>query len=305
MNQEKHPLVSIITLNYNQTELTCDLLKSLREISYSNIEIIVVDNASKDNPEKVIKQRFPEVLFIGNHENSGFAGGNNVGIREAKGKYVLLLNNDTEVAPDFLEPMVECMEQNPEIGACSPKIRFFETKIHLQYAGSTAVNPWRVASYAIGYGEEDKGQYDQLGGLTHLAHGAAMMVSREAMDKAGLMEDSFFLYYEELDWCEHIKKAGFVIHFVPQSLVLHKESMSVGKNSHLQLYYKTRNRIFFARRNIRGVQLLLAIIYLVMLVAPVRLGKFLLQRNLKSFKVYLKAVCWNSALLKRYSLFRK
>ena len=305
MTQENLPLVSIITLNYNQTELTCDLLQSLRAISYPNIEIIVVDNASKDNPAEMIQKRFPEVLFMSNDENLGFAGGNNVGIRDAKGKYVLLLNNDTEVASDFLEPLVACMEQDSKIGACSPKIRFFKTKIHIQYAGSTAFDPLRVASYAIGNQEEDKGQYDQSGGLTNLAHGAAMMVSRKAIEKAGLMEESFFLYYEELDWCEHIKRAGFVIHFVPQSLVLHKESMSVGKNSPLQLYYKTRNRVLFARRNLRGGQLLLAMAYLVMLVAPVRLLKFLLQRNFKNFKIYLKAICWHSSFLKRYSLFHK
>lgn len=305
MDQEKYPLVSIVTLNYNQAEVTCDLLKSLREISYPNIEILVVDNASKDQPEQLITSRYPEVTFISNDENLGFAGGNNVAIAQAKGKYVLLLNNDTEVAPDFLEPMVACMEQDPKIGVCSPKIRFYETKVHIQYAGSTAIDPMRVASYAVGYGEEDKGQYDQAGGQTHLAHGAAMMVSQEAIAKAGLMEPSFFLYYEELDWCEHIKKAGFVIHFVPQSLVLHKESMSVGKNSPLQLYYKTRNRIFFARRNLRGVQLLMAMAYLVCLVAPVRLAKLLLKGNFKNFKIYLKAVCWNSILFKRFSSFRK
>lgn len=305
MSKEEHPLVSIITLNYNQATLTCDLLRSLQVISYPNIEVIVVDNASKENPARVVLECFPKAQFIRSDENLGFAGGNNIGIKEAKGKYVLLLNNDTEVAPDFLEPLVNCMEQDAKIGVCSPKIRFFQTKVHIQYAGSTAINPLRVASYAIGSKEEDKGQYDQAGGFTHLAHGAAMMVSREAMNKAGLMEESFFLYYEELDWCEHIKRAGFEIHFVPQSLVLHKESMSVGKNSHLQLYYKTRNRVLFARRNLKGTKLLLALTYLLMLVAPVRLGKFLLKGNFKSFKVYLKAICWHSVLFKSYSTFKR
>ena len=304
MDKQSLPLVSIITLNYNQAKVTADLLASLRHITYSPVEIIVVDNASPDNPEKMITEQYPEVQFIRTDQNLGFAGGNNVGIEMAKGKYVLLLNNDTEVAPDFLEPLVECMEQDSQIGACSPKIRFFQTKNHIQYAGSTPIDSVRVASYAIGYGEEDKGQHDQSGGPTHLAHGAAMMVSSKAIEKAGLMEASFFLYYEELDWCEHIKKAGFSIHFVPQSLVLHKESMSVGKNSPLQLYYKTRNRIFFARRNLKGSQRWIALLYLIGLVAPVRLLKLLLKGNFKNFKIYLKAVSWHSVLFKRYSLFK-
>lgn len=305
MNTTKHPLVSIITLNYNQVALTCQLLESLRSITYPNVEIIVVDNASVDNPTDTIQECFPEVQLICNKENLGFAGGNNVGIKAAKGEYILMLNNDTEVMSDFLEPLVSTMEQNPNIGVCSPKIRFYYTKNYLQYAGSTAVNPYRVASYAIGYQEADKGQFDSSGGRTHLAHGAAMLVSGKAIEFAGLMEEEFFLYYEELDWCERIKRAGFEIHFVPQSLVFHKESMTVGKHSPLQLYYKTRNRLLFARRNFRYFKLFIALAYLLVLVAPVRLGKFLMARNFKSFRVYLKAISWHCIWLQPFSNFHR
>ena len=305
MNTAQYPLISIITLNYNQVELTCQLLDSLRDITYPNVEIIVVDNASAINPKDTIQEYFPEVKLICNEKNLGFAGGNNVGIKTAKGKYILMLNNDTEVAPDFLEPLVATMEQNPKIGVCSPKIQFYYTKNRLQYAGSTAVNPYRVASYAIGYQQPDQGQFDHQGGRTHLAHGAAMLVASSAIELAGLMEESFFLYYEELDWCEQIKRAGFEIHFVPQSLVLHKESMTVGKQSALQLYYKTRNRVLFARRNFRHIKLFIALMYLLFLVAPVRLGKFLIARNFQSFRVYLKAIGWHCIWLQPFSNFQK
>src|SRR5690606_29489994 len=110
------PLVSIITINYNQEIVTCELLQSLRNINYKNIEVIVVDNASKINPSKLISEKFPETKVIVSDVNLGFAGGNNLGIRQAKGKYILLLNNDTEVEPGFLQPLVSLMENNEMVG---------------------------------------------------------------------------------------------------------------------------------------------------------------------------------------------
>src|SRR5688572_26442584 len=115
------PLVSVITINYNQLQLTLDLLKSLRNITYPAIEIIVVDNASVQNPLPTISAEYPEVKVIVSEKNLGFAGGNNLGIEAAAGKYLLFLNNDTEVDPGFLEPLVTLFETDPKAGAASSK----------------------------------------------------------------------------------------------------------------------------------------------------------------------------------------
>ena len=132
-----YPLVSIITINFDHSEVTCQLLSSLRKITYPRVEIIVVDNASPNDDPSVIKMNFPEITFIQSPVNLGFAGGNNLGIRNSKGKYIMLLNNDTEVEPGFLEPLVKRLESNTQIGAVSPQIAFFHQPDLFQFAGSS------------------------------------------------------------------------------------------------------------------------------------------------------------------------
>jgi GT2 family glycosyltransferase len=116
MKSVSYPLVSVVTINFNQTAVTRDLLVSLRNISYPAIEIIVVDNGSRDTSVQSLKQEFPEINLIITGKNLGFAGGNNVGIKDAKGEYILLVNNDVEVTPGFLEPLVETLQQQPGAG---------------------------------------------------------------------------------------------------------------------------------------------------------------------------------------------
>jgi len=147
-----HPLVSIITINYDQSRITCELLNSLKGITYPEVEIIVVDNASPTDDPGIIKDSFPEIVFIPSEKNLGFAGGNNLGIRVAKGKYILLLNNDTEVDPGFIEPLVAKLESDPLIGAVSPKIRFHHTPDTIQFAGYSPLTLIRSVAMAGGTG---------------------------------------------------------------------------------------------------------------------------------------------------------
>jgi hypothetical protein len=137
MNQS--PLVSIITVNYNGAIYTEAFLLSLREITYKNIEIFVVDNASPQ-PITYLKPKFPEAIFIESIENLGFAGGNNLAMQVAQGKYFFLLNNDTELEPGFLEPIVALMESNNNIGIASSKLVYFSQPDTLQFAGSLGIN---------------------------------------------------------------------------------------------------------------------------------------------------------------------
>jgi GT2 family glycosyltransferase len=289
--QQHYPLVSIITVNYNQTEVTCALLSSLQNISYPNVEVLVIDNASADDPQ-IIRQRFPNVNLVLNPINYGFAAGNNFGLMRAKGEYVLLLNNDTEVAKGFLEPLVNKLNNDSSIGAVSPKIRYFRDPNVIQYAGYTPMNYITMRNFAIGHRETDNGQYDE-DKETYYAHGAAMLVPMKVVKEVGLMSYIFFLYYEEADWCERIKRAGYKIFYVHNSLVLHKESISTGKLSDLKIYYLNRNRLVFMRRNVEGRNFYLGLFYQLLFAVPKNAFTWLLKGRIRLFLAYYKAVIWN------------
>ena len=287
-----HPLVTIITINFNQLQLTCELLDSLRKVTYPAVEVIVVDNHSKEDPTPLIGERYPEVKLIASDENLGFAGGNNLGIQAARGEYLLFLNNDTEVHPGFLEPLVALFESNPEAGAASSKILYYNSGEMIQYAGSSSIDPFTGRSKRIGYMERDNGQHNRLR-ETELVHGAAMMVPRRVIAKVGNMPEFFFLYYEEVDWCESIKKAGYRIFFVPESKVYHKESMSIGKGSTLKTYYMTRNRVLYMRRNTSGLKKLAWILFFLIVSLPKNALMYTLRRDIDHARAFWKGLLWN------------
>ena len=287
-------LVSIVTVNFNQPLVTEELLKSLHEVNtYSNIEVIVVDNGSKVDPVPAWKLKYPDVIFVRSDVNKGFAGGNNIGIKYAKGDYFFLINNDTEVTPRLIEQLVDSMSANANIGLISPKIHYFDKPGLLQYAGYTKMNYNLARNHCVGQFEEDKGQYDLLSGETGYAHGAAMMISKEAADKAGLMAENYFLYYEELDWCERIKKVGYQIHTNLTALIYHKESISVGKRSALKEYFMTRNRILFIRKNAPPLSFFIFSAYFLIGVVPRNTLQYLIHREFNFIPVFYKAIIWH------------
>ncbi|MCG9879575.1 MAG: glycosyltransferase family 2 protein [Bacteroidia bacterium] len=293
------PLVSIITVNYNGLVFTRDFLNSLRAISYPNIEVFVVDNASTESITP-LKTEFPEVIFIESKENLGFAGGNNLAIQQAKGSYYFLLNNDTEVEPGFLEPLVGLMESNKKIGLCSSKLVYYAEPSLLQFAGSKGINPYSGRGFAIGHKEKDSEAFSRSY-KTELAHGAAMLISRAVVEKIGLMAELFFLYYEETDFCERVKRAGFEIWYCGASKVYHKESMSVGKDSPMKIYYLTRNRVIFTRRNTSGIQKIFALLFFYLIAFPKGVLKFILQGEYKLLQSFVKGACWNLTHFNIYS----
>jgi len=270
-----YPLVSIISVNYNTDVATAEMLRSLQQVTYPYLEIIVVDNASAVDAG-YLADEFPQIKFIQNPKNLGFAGGNNRGIEAAKGDIILLLNNDTEVAPSFIEPIVTLFNEHSEVGIVCPKILYYQSKDIIQYAGGTAINPLTARGKFIGTGEKDAGQYDEPH-QTQLAHGAAMAIRKRVFDKIGLLPEDYFLYYEELDFSEHAQRAGFTIWYQANSVVWHKESMSVGKASVIKVYYQNRNRLLFIRRNIFGLKGLVSRLFFVMVSVPVGLLKYALR----------------------------
>src|SRR5688572_14037729 len=136
-----NPLVSIIILNFNQLKVTLEFIESTKKLTYKNYEIILVDNASKENPSDIINSQYPHVKLIVNDVNLGFTGGNNVGIKVAKGDYIFVVNNDTEVTEDLLERLLEPFYNDSTIGVTSPKIRYFHHQTIIQYAGFTEITP--------------------------------------------------------------------------------------------------------------------------------------------------------------------
>jgi len=291
-----YPLVSIITINFNQSEVTCAFIESLNKITYPNFEVIVVDNNSTEDNPAIIKQRYPNIIFIQNPINYGFAAGNNFGLMRAKGDYIMLLNNDIEVPPDFMEPLVEKLESNSKIGAVSPKIKFYYQPDTIQYAGFTPINNITMRNTAIGYRQKDTGQFE-IDRETAYAHGAAMMVPMHIVKEVGLMSYIFFLYYEEADWCARIAKAGYSMYYVHNSFVLHKESVSTGKLSSLKIYYLNRNRIVFMRRNIIGREFYLGLLYQFFVAIPKNAFKFLIVGKISLFLAYYRAIGWHLANL--------
>jgi len=279
--------ISIITINYNGLNDTCALIESIP--FNDKMEVIVVDNASANDEVSTINQRFPYVKTIKSDKNLGFAGGNNLGIKAARGKYLYIVNNDT-IFKDFnVQVLINRLESSKTIGIVCPKICFVWANNPIQFAGYTPLSRITVRNQAIGFGEEDHGQYEKAH-PTPYAHGAAMLIKREAIEKVGLMPECYFLYYEELDWSMMFTRAGYEIWYEPASAIYHKESQSTGQNSPLRTYYITRNRLLLVKRNWSGLTKYLSYIYLIAIVGTRDFFKYALLGKVRLANAVLKGI---------------
>lgn len=287
------PLTSIITVNFHQTAVTIALLESVgKSYRAADVEVILVDNGADQDQADLFKPYFENLQYIRSPENLGFAGGNNLGIKQAKGDYILLLNNDTEIPGGCLETMQAELDANKKIGLLSPLLLYFDQKDLVQYAGFTPLNYITGRNAIIGKFERDMGQFNQSYS-TGFCHGAAVMCRRADLSKAGLMEENYFLYYEELDWCEKFKRIGQEIWFTGKTRVYHKESVSVGKESPLKVYFNTRNRMLFIRKNTGWTTTILFSIYYTLIACPKAVIGYLLQGQANLAKAVLKGLWWN------------
>ena len=287
------PLISIITLNYNQVGVTCEFLESTKKLNYQNFEIIVVDNASKEDPTpKILNGNYPKVKVLRSETNLGFTGGNNLGIRASKGSYIFIVNNDTEVTPDLLDKLLEPFAFDESVGVVSPKIKFFDDQSLVQYAGFTQMNMLTCQNAAVGNKQVDHGQFDFMA-TTYGAHGAAMLVKREVIEKVGMFAEKFFLYYEEIDWSTRIIRGGYKIIYQGYATIYHKESISIGKNNAMKVYYLTRNRIYYMRRNARKAQLVAFFAFFTFLTIPKTTLLFLFKKQFEHLRFFFKGIAWN------------
>jgi GT2 family glycosyltransferase len=283
-------VVSIIVVNYNQSRVTAQLLESIQKSSFKNLEVIVVNNGCTEANPMPFKEFYPWVIEINSKENLGFAGGNNLGLKYAIGDYLFFLNNDTELPFDCIGKLIETLHNDNSLAGVSPKLIYHETKNVIQYAGYNKLNTYTMQCIARGKGEIDTNQYNKTE-YTNFLHGAAMMLKRSVIDKVGLMDDRYFLYYEELDWIYRIKKQGYKIAYVANAVVYHKESISTGKNSPLKTYYLTRNRILFARKNFHFGKLVVFYLFFLVVALPKGLADNI--RSKKHMAAFLKGIFWN------------
>ena len=274
--------LSIITINYNGLKDTLALIESIP--FNDKMEVIVVDNASENNEAEQISNRFPDVKVIKSDKNLGFAGGNNLGIKASKGKFLFLVNNDTYFEDFNIQALIDRLNSDPNIGIVCPKIKFAWSPQPIQFAGYTPLSKITIRNQAIGFGEEDHGQYETAH-PTPYAHGAAMLIKRVAIDKVGLMPECYFLYYEELDWSMIFTRAGFQIWYEPKCTIFHKESQATGQNSPLRTYCITRNRLRLVKRNYQGLTKWLSYCYLIGIVG----SRDILQQLLTGRFHHLKA----------------
>lgn len=286
------PRVSIITVNFNSTAVTVDFLKSVLQFPYENMEVIVVDNASAEDPTATLHQTMPNVKVIRSSKNLGFAGGNNLGVSQANGSYLLFINNDTEITEGAIDKMVRILQTHTDAGAVSPKFHYYFHPGVIEYAGYNPMNFFTARATMQGNKQIDTGQYRTLT-QTNYAHGGGMMVPKTVIEDVGTMPDCYFLYYEELDWCEMMKRKGYKIYFDPHALIYHKESMTTGKASTLKTYYLNRNRILFIRRNATRLQQIVFIAYFTLITLPKNTLMFVVRREWQHLKSFYKAILWH------------
>ncbi|HTP67164.1 MAG TPA: glycosyltransferase family 2 protein [Geobacteraceae bacterium] len=242
--------VCIIILNWNGHRDTIECVESCLTLDYTPYEIVVVDNGSSDGSEEILKKRFPGIRLLQTGANLGYAGGNNAGIRYALAKgadYVWLLNNDAMADAKALAELVSMAGSDPLTGMVGSKILCHAQPSVLLYAGGR-IDFAMGGTEHIGYGCEDRGQFDVAGDTDYIT-GCSLLVKRRVIEEIGLMNEDYFLYFEETEWCAKAKAEGFRLVYAPASVVLHKESASTGKVKGMILYYVTRNRLYFMGKN--------------------------------------------------------
>jgi hypothetical protein len=229
-----------------------ECLESLRQITYKDYDVTVVDNGSEGDEARVLKEGFGEwVHLIENDRNYGFAEGNNIGMRQvletSNPKYILLLNNDTIVDPAFLSELVTVAESDPKIGIVGPKIYYYDEPTRIHFAGGTYLR--RIGQpFHIGQNEWDEGQYDETKETGYIT-ACALLIKKGVIEDIGLLDRDYFIYYEELDWTLKARKKGYRIVFVPKARVWHRVSRVSGLGTPFYTYFSTRNRIRFVRKN--------------------------------------------------------
>jgi GT2 family glycosyltransferase len=255
------PLVSIVVLNWNGLADTRECLHSLQAARYPAMRVIVVDNGSKHDEASQLEAEFRgfiELLRL--PENRGFAGGANAGIRHALAAgadYVLLLNNDTVVEPEFLQALVDFAVKHPDLAAACPRAHFY-SRPRVIYSTGGEVSLWRGVARQVGRGQVDHGQFDRPARRGY-ADGVCMLIPASAIERVGLLDEQYFAYWEETDWCVRAREHGLHCYYVPRARIWHRASRSQRPDAGFHYLYR-RNALLFVRK--RGTPLQVATAFL-------------------------------------------
>ncbi|VVB55589.1 Glycosyl transferase family 2 [uncultured archaeon] len=291
-----YPAVTIIILNWNGKEDTIECLESLKQITYPNYEILLVDNGSTDGSVECFMKQYPEIEIIETGKNLGFAEGNNVAIRRAMDEgvdYVLLLNNDTVVDPEFLGELVKVAEGDERIGIVGPKIYYYDYKGRkdvIWFAGGT-INMWTGTTLHEGENMPDSQNYGRLKEIEY-ATGCAMLIKRGVIGSIGMLESAFFTYYEDVEISFRARTDGWNIKYIPAARVWHKVSQSSGGAfSSNTVYYKARNRIWFMRMYKSKIGYFITILHLLIFKQITRFIHFaVIRRDYVLLKNYYRGI---------------
>lgn len=241
--------VAIVILNYKNPSDTIECVKSIQCSSYKDYNIFIVDNNSMDGSFEQLTKTYPQYQVYETGNNGGYAAGNNFAIKIALKQnydYVAIVNNDVIVEKDTLKKLVDYLNQNCQVGIVGPKICNYPDTEIIQSMGFRVILA-KGRTPAINEGKKASSVHSIVN--CDALCGAFMLIRREVLQRVGLMPELYFLFFEETDWCLHVKNAGFLIQSIPNAVVYHKGSASIDKVKGLKLYYMSRNSVLFVRRN--------------------------------------------------------
>lgn len=248
------PRVSIIIVSWNEQSVVQQCLPSVVATDYPDLEIIFADNASTDGSGAWVAREYPSVKIVRHPENWLFARGNNAALPHATGDLVLLLNNDVEVPPGWLRPLVDTMTSHPDVAAVQPKLLQYGDRGRFEYAGGAGGHLDRLG-YPFTRGrlvntmEADRGQYDDAQDV-FWATGAALLLRRSALDEVGLLDERFEMHMEEIDLCWRLQRHGYRVRAQPRSTVYHIGGASLPQGSPRKAYYNFRNSLLLLYKNL-------------------------------------------------------
>lgn len=294
----KPPLVTILIVNFNGGKVLLECLKSLKKVIYPNFEVVLVDNGSSDDSVVVVEKykihnTKYKIQLIKSKSNLGFAGGNNLAYEHAKGKYIVLLNGDTEVEPDWLTELINFIDKTHDGGIFASKVMFFDNKTVFNSAGGLCdlygFSPLR------GTFDKNIGQFDKPD-MVFYAHGVAMMIKREVIEKIGFLDEDYFIYHEELDFCWRSWLAGYKTYYVPTAVAYHKLSQrnfyAPEKRAKRQFLVK-KNRISTLIKNHKSLSLLIISLFVNLIVSFGEIIVYGIQGDFETPKGTFKAYWWN------------
>ena len=249
--------LTVLIVSYNAKFHLKKCLRSLYdETSHRPLEVIVVDNASTDGSLSMATRDFPEIVAIGSPDNLGFAGGNNLGMRKAKGQYLLLLNNDAFVKPGAVDTMLRIMKERPDIGVLGPLLRNEDGSVQISYGDMInfhAEANQKILSKFYQSGNRFFRNYiekrSKQEAYPDWVSGACMMFRAELLDKVGYFDDGFFMYTEEVDYCQRVRGAGYRVLYTPEAEVIHLRGKSTEGNREKATFEYRRSQLYFYKKH--------------------------------------------------------